>query len=405
MHGQWPVMSMLRSLPVALLGLMLVSIAFAGCLETFASNRAPEVALTVTPSGTVTAGEEITFDASATVDRDGDILVFIWDFDDSDGLQREEAGAEVTWTYAVPGTYTVTLTVEDDQFSVKKEKVIEVLEADTIKPVADPGSRMGEPDCDDEATSSSSREFYLYTICEDLDLNDREMDATVDVELDATASSHADPNHYITTWEWDLDINTDSDGNGDVADDIDATGETYTWQDRDAGKWEIQLTVRDDRGLSDSDEITVYVNYWGIWKDFNIDGNSTGGGANPSNEIEFDFHTTYQESPSANRMKRIDVLLTYPREDCEDWVVGCGDNTLDVYVYNETEEWDYNSSEYSNEQRNYGDCSDTDYCVLLSISGSYHVQKYYPGAWMAMIRNEEWHDTQVTDFRIGLIFK
>ena len=67
------------------------SIAFSGCTETFASNQPPEISLKVSPSGVIKAEETITFDASATIDRDGDNLIFLWDFDDSDGIQREES--------------------------------------------------------------------------------------------------------------------------------------------------------------------------------------------------------------------------------------------------------------------------------------------------------------------------
>ena len=104
--------------------LSMCSIAFSGCTETFASNQPPEIAMKISPTGSIKAEETITFDASATIDRDGDVLVFMWDFDDSNGIQREESGSEVTWEYTVEGTYIVTLTVEDGQFSQTMTKEI-----------------------------------------------------------------------------------------------------------------------------------------------------------------------------------------------------------------------------------------------------------------------------------------
>ena len=54
---------------------------------------------------------------------------------------------------------------------------------DSIRPEADAGSRMGVDDCDGEETSDSSREFYLYFICEEKENNDREIDATIDLTM------------------------------------------------------------------------------------------------------------------------------------------------------------------------------------------------------------------------------
>ena len=132
--------------------LTMFSVAFSGCTESFASNQAPEISLKITPNGAIKAEETITFDASATIDRDGDVLVFMWDFDDSNGIQREESGSEVTWEYTVEGTYIVTLTVEDGQFSQTMTKEIEVIPKDSIRPESNAGSRMGVDDCDGEET-------------------------------------------------------------------------------------------------------------------------------------------------------------------------------------------------------------------------------------------------------------
>ena len=385
------------------------SIAFSGCTETFASNQPPEISLKVSPSGAIKAEEIITFDASATIDRDGDNLIFLWDFDDSDGIQREESGSEVTWEYNIEGTYVVTLTVEDGQFSQTKTVEIEVIPKDSIRPEADAGSRMGVDDCDGEETSDSSREFYLYFICEEKENNDREIDATIDVTLDGSASTHDDPNHYLSKYEWDLDVNFDADGDGDATNDVDATGETYTWKDMPPGKWEVQLTVTDDRGLQDSDEVIVYINYVGEWSDFTVGRNASGS----DNILEFEFNTVYEDSPSVNKVKRIDFELTYPQRDPDGSGFGqlATEQTLDIFVYNNTKEPKdvTNTSSVTNEQRtgnsNFDCDTEDDYCVFSQISGSYHVKKFYQGPWSVEIVNTEQNEADAEKFTIRITFK
>jgi len=385
------------------------SIAFSGCTETFASNQPPEISLKISPSGAIKAEETITFDASATIDRDGDNLIFLWDFDDSDGIQREESGSEVTWEYNIEGTYVVTLTVEDGQFSQTKTVEIEVIPKDSIRPEADAGSRMGVDDCDGEETSDSSREFYLYFICEEKENNDREIDATIDVTLDGSASTHDDPNHYLSKYEWDLDVNFDADGDGDATNDVDATGETYTWKDMPPGKWEVQLTVTDDRGLQDSDEVIVYINYVGEWTDFTVGRNASGS----DNILEFEFNTVYEDSPSVNKVKRIDFELTYPQRDPDGSGFGqlATEQTLDIFVYNNTKEPKdvTNTSSVTNEQRtgnsNFDCDTEDDYCVFSQISGSYHVKKFYQGPWSVEIVNTEQNEADAEKFTIRITFK
>jgi PKD repeat protein len=57
-----------------------------------------------------TVGDQVTFDGSGSVDPDGTIASYLWDF--SDGSTG--AGVNPTHTYLTPGTYTVSLTVTDD---------------------------------------------------------------------------------------------------------------------------------------------------------------------------------------------------------------------------------------------------------------------------------------------------
>ncbi|MBL7190445.1 PKD domain-containing protein [bacterium] len=55
-------------------------------------------------------GEELTFDASASSDKDGKLIQYLWDF--ADGSAAE--GIKVKHSYSQPGIYVVTLRVQDD---------------------------------------------------------------------------------------------------------------------------------------------------------------------------------------------------------------------------------------------------------------------------------------------------
>ena len=68
-------------------------------------NQAPIAAVTAS-----NVGRAFTFSAAGSTDSDGRIAGYAWDF--GDGATAE--GAEARHEYATPGTYTVTLTVTDD---------------------------------------------------------------------------------------------------------------------------------------------------------------------------------------------------------------------------------------------------------------------------------------------------
>jgi len=72
-------------------------------------NRPPIASFTESAE-TVTVGEFITFNALSSYDPDGFITSYYWDFGDG----TTAIGVVVTHAYATQGTYTVTLTVTDD---------------------------------------------------------------------------------------------------------------------------------------------------------------------------------------------------------------------------------------------------------------------------------------------------
>ncbi|MFA5772700.1 MAG: PKD domain-containing protein, partial [Thermoplasmata archaeon] len=64
-----------------------------------------------TTSGNLSTGSQITFDASGSLDPNGDTLTYSWDFGDG----TTGSGKTATHTYSTQGSYTVTLTVKDSK--------------------------------------------------------------------------------------------------------------------------------------------------------------------------------------------------------------------------------------------------------------------------------------------------
>ena len=75
-------------------------------------NQPPIASFTYSPVNPI-VGQEIAFDASSSEDPDGDPLTYQWDFDASDGIGLDSTELNPTHTYLVPGTYAVTLVVND----------------------------------------------------------------------------------------------------------------------------------------------------------------------------------------------------------------------------------------------------------------------------------------------------
>ncbi|WP_436935881.1 malectin domain-containing carbohydrate-binding protein [Halovenus marina] len=75
------------------------------------TNQPPSAAFTASATD-VETGQSVDFDASGSSDSDGSIQSYEWDFD-GDG-QTDTTGAQVAHAFATAGTYTVELTVTDD---------------------------------------------------------------------------------------------------------------------------------------------------------------------------------------------------------------------------------------------------------------------------------------------------
>lgn len=142
----------------------------------------------------------VTFDGSTSVDPDGSIASYVWDFGDG----NTGSGVSPAHTYSGGGTYTVQLTVTDDK---------------------------GEPGVvSQEITVVGANQAPIANFT-----------ATADglaLALDASLSS--DPDGTIASYDWDF-------GDGTTG-----TGEIVTHTYDQAGSYDVKLTVTDDSSATNA---------------------------------------------------------------------------------------------------------------------------------------------------------
>ncbi len=385
-----------------LMALLFISASLAGCMsDDEASSSAVEAIFDYDPAKNIRTGMDIDFDGGASLPS-GASLTYKWDFD-SDGAY-DDTGRTVTWSYPDAGSYEVKLTVSDGTNSNSQSRTVKVIDADAVDPTADAGSDSPMSDCDGDSVNSGS--YYLTYICEmDKSTSNKNLLATTTIYLDGSNSDGGSSDEYISTWDWDLDLERDEDGDGDSKNDADLTGETVEWKEVLAGEYKIALTVTNGAGLSNTDEVVVYVNYVAKWNDFAIAGNTS----NSPIDIDFSFPAS-QDLDSGNTIRRAVGELVYLKED-GDCQPAPGLNNcrakLDLYGFNSTDEEAGNTSAMGLDQRQSGDCdSDTD-CVWLQFTGSYHFSEtqWKDGEWTMTLRNEKVNDLEVESLTIRLVYK
>ena len=154
----------------------------------------------------VTTGQILTFDGSASTDRDGQIAVWQWDFPDG----RRAFGRKVRHAFHKPGDYTVKLTVLDDTTTTSSEGRdainINVTFPANKRPIVSAGS-------------------------------DRTVELGQAVWFDGSASKDEDGN--IQAYAWDF-----GDGSGSNAPRVEHT----FWK---VGQYPVSLTVTDDAPTQD----------------------------------------------------------------------------------------------------------------------------------------------------------
>ena len=167
---------------------------------TVALGNQPPVA---DPNGpyTGTEGVPVSFDGTGSLDPDGIIVAYDWDF--GDGTVVLDAGPTPTHSYAAPGLYNVTLTVTDDAGASDSAATTADIGAGNQAPIADPNGP--------------------YT-------------GTAGSPLTFDGSGSTDPDGTIVAYDWDF-------GDGNTG-----TGVSPTHIYAADGNYTVTLTVTDDAG-------------------------------------------------------------------------------------------------------------------------------------------------------------
>ena len=185
--------------------------------------EAPTAALSATPL-TGSAPLTVNFDASASTDADGTIVLYEWDWDGDGTYDSSGASATTSHAYTTGGDFDPAVRVTDDDGLTDLASL-----SDTI-----PGGLdiLDPPVADIQATPSTG-------------------DYPLTVSFDASGSG--DPDGSIVLYEWDLDYNGSYETNTGATDNV---VETYLAK----GTHSISVRVTDDDGLTDTASVDITLN-------------------------------------------------------------------------------------------------------------------------------------------------
>lgn len=189
--------------------------------EYLVSNTAPTA--NAGANQTVTEGSNVTFNASASADSDGDNLTYEWDYN-GDGVYSD-TGVSPTEVFYGVAVHDVTLRVTDEHGASTTDTV--TITVENAIPVADAGPN--------QSVQTGSN-----------------------VTFDGSGSS--DPAGGALTYDWDFD------GDGTV----DATGVTPVHSFASAGDYTATLTVTEPDGATATDTVTITVSDATYATSFNV---------------------------------------------------------------------------------------------------------------------------------------
>jgi len=168
-------------------------------------NQPPVASFTWTPQYP-NPGQTITFDASASYDPDGSIVLYEWDWDNNGIYDESSTNPIVTHTWTQEGSYPVILRVTDNNDTTDIITKIVFIYTGNIPPVAD---------------FSWTPEFPHHDVT---------------VTFDASASYDPDGNIVLYEWDWDNNGIYDESSSNPIV--------THTWTQE--GSYPVTLRVTDD---------------------------------------------------------------------------------------------------------------------------------------------------------------
>ncbi|MFZ5376121.1 MAG: PKD domain-containing protein [Patescibacteria group bacterium] len=175
-------------------------------------NQLPVASATATPtSGNIPL--EVSFDASASNDPDGNIVSYSWNFGDG----STGSGVTTSHTYTQAGSFTATLTVTDNDGGTANHTT---------------SITVVDPNANNQPTASFTQDKTSGV-------------APVEVNFDGSASTDSDGT--ITDYSWNF-------GDGNTGSGV-TTSHTYT----QAGSYQVTLTVTDDDGATATANLTITV--------------------------------------------------------------------------------------------------------------------------------------------------
>ena len=118
-------------------------------------NQAPTA--NAGPDQTVTEGDLVNLDGSASSDSDGTIVSWEWDF----GNGFTGSGETISYTYTQPGSYTVILTVVDNDGQSATD--------DTTATIIQPNRPPTQPIITGPSTGTKNTEYNFTATSTDLD--------------------------------------------------------------------------------------------------------------------------------------------------------------------------------------------------------------------------------------------
>jgi len=168
---------------------------------------------------TVTVGDLVELNASGSADPNDDVMDFVWTFTYDEG-EEELTGENVSFTFDIAGTYTITLNVTDDRGGYDTDEVVV-----TVEDEAEPTNEAPVAHAGDDQT------------------------VTVGDEVTFDGSDSSDDSEIVNyTWSFTYDEDMQT-----------LTGVSPVFTFDIAGTYTVTLTVEDEDGETDTDTVTITV--------------------------------------------------------------------------------------------------------------------------------------------------